>query len=51
MKFCYNQFMSLKDNIQKGRIGEDIAKVYLSNLGYKNLRRSNIFIDIRPFFK
>ena len=27
--------MSLKDNIQKGRIGEDIAKVYLSNLGYK----------------
>ena len=35
MKFCYNQFMSLKDNIQKGRIGEDIAKSYLLNLGYK----------------
>ena len=35
MKFFYNQFMSLQDNIQKGRIGEDIAKAYLSSLGYK----------------
>ena len=35
MKFCYNQFMSFKHNIQKGRIGEDIAKKYLRKLGYK----------------
>lgn len=35
MKFCYNQFMSIKDNVEKGRIGEDIAKQYLQKLGYK----------------
>lgn len=27
--------MSLKDNVEKGRIGEDIAKEYLQKLGYK----------------
>ena len=27
--------MSLKDNVEKGRIGEDIAKKYLQKLGYK----------------
>lgn len=35
MKFCYNQFMSIKDNVEKGRIGEDIARQYLQKLGYK----------------
>ena len=27
--------MNFKDNVQKGRIGEDIAKEYLQKLGYK----------------
>lgn len=27
--------MSFKDNIEKGRIGEDLAKEYLQRLGYK----------------
>ena len=33
--------MNFKDNVQKGRIGEDIAKEYLQKLGYKIIDMKN----------
>ena len=35
MKFCYNQFMALKNNFTIGRKGELIATEYLKKNGYR----------------